>query len=200
MIAGDGATPGAGVTKRQVRVMRMAGGSRAGSRTRRCGARLSAALCCLVLAGSPAAAREIVPFPAGAYAAGTIVIRNSERALYLIGDGRALRYRVAVGKPGKQWLGAAWIKGKYVEPAWSPPDDVRRDKPSLPDVIPGGSPRNPMGPRALLLDRDQYAIHGTNRPKSIGTFASYGCIRMINADIIDLYDRVRVGAKVVVIP
>jgi lipoprotein-anchoring transpeptidase ErfK/SrfK len=159
------------------------------------------AACGLAAAGAPAGAREIVPFESTAYSAGTIVIRNAERALYLVGgDGRAMRYRVAVGKPGKQWFGAAWIKGKYVQPAWSPPEDVRRDKPSLPDVIPGGSPRNPMGPRALLLDRDQYAIHGTNRPKSIGTYASYGCIRMRNEDIIDLYERVRVGGKVIVVP
>lgn len=155
----------------------------------------------LLACAAVAEAREIVPFASDDYRAGTIVIRNAERALYLVGgDGRALRYRVAVGKPGKQWFGAAWIKGKYVQPAWSPPEEVRRDKPNLPDVIPGGSPKNPMGPRALLLDRDQYAIHGTNRPKSIGTYASYGCIRMRNEDIIDLYDRVRVGAKVVVIP
>jgi lipoprotein-anchoring transpeptidase ErfK/SrfK len=153
------------------------------------------------LAGGAADAREIVRFDGAAYRTGTIVISNAERALYLVGgDGRALRYRVAVGKPGKQWTGAAWIKGKYEQPAWSPPDEVKRDNPRLPDVIPGGSPRNPMGPRALLLDRDQYAIHGTNRPKSIGTFASYGCIRMRNEDIIDLYERVRVGVKVVVVP
>ncbi|GLK54998.1 L,D-transpeptidase [Methylopila capsulata] len=157
----------------------------------------------LAVAGPPleARAREIVPFDTDAYSAGTIVVRNAERALYLVGgDGRAMRYRVAVGKPGKQWFGSAWIKGKYVQPAWSPPEEVRRDKPNLPDVIPGGSPRNPMGPRALLLDRDQYAIHGTNRPKSIGTYASYGCIRMRNEDIVDLYERVRVGGKVVVVP
>jgi lipoprotein-anchoring transpeptidase ErfK/SrfK len=153
------------------------------------------------LPGSAASAREIVPFESDDYRAGTILIRNSERALYLVGgDGRAFRYRVAVGRPGKQWFGSAYIKGKYVSPAWSPPAEVRRDKPSLPDVIPGGSPRNPMGPRALLLDRDEIAIHGTNRPKSIGTFASYGCIRMRNEDIVDLYERVRVGGKVVVVP
>lgn len=159
---------------------------------------LAAVLC---VAATVAEAREIVPFDGDAYRSGTIVIRNSERALYLVGgDGRAMRYKVAVGRPGKQWFGAAWIKSKHVQPAWSPPEEVRRDKPSLPDVIPGGSPRNPMGPRALLLDRDEYAIHGTNRPKSIGTYASYGCIRMMNADIVDLYDRVKVGAKVVVVP
>ncbi|GLK66461.1 L,D-transpeptidase [Hansschlegelia plantiphila] len=161
----------------------------------------AAAVLGLALSASPAAAREVVKFDGDAYRPGTILIRNGERALYLVrGDGEAYRYRVAVGKPGKQWLGAAYIKGKYVEPAWSPPAEVKRDKPSLPDVIPGGSPRNPMGPRALLLDRDQYAIHGTNRPKSIGAFASYGCIRMRNADIIDLYERVKVGDKIIVVP
>ncbi|MGA0533753.1 L,D-transpeptidase [Hansschlegelia sp. KR7-227] len=156
----------------------------------------------LVVAGAtPASARDTVPFESASYSAGTILIRNSERALYLVtGNGKAYRYRVAVGRPGKQWFGSAYIKGKYVQPAWSPPDEVRRDKPSLPDVIPGGSPRNPMGPRAILLDRSEIAIHGTNRPKSIGAFASYGCIRMFNKDILDLYERVSVGGKVVVVP
>lgn len=130
---------------------------------------------------------------------GTIVISTSQRRLYLMGwDGPQVSYPVAVGKPGKQWYGWARIDGKHVEPAWSPPAEVRRDNPRLPDVIPGGSPRNPMGKRALTLDRDEIAIHGTNRPGSIGTFASYGCIRMHNRDIIDLYERVRVGTPVLV--
>ncbi|MBM6593784.1 L,D-transpeptidase [Microvirga pudoricolor] len=155
----------------------------------------------LLAAGASVAdaqARERVPFSAGV-SPGTVVIRTAERRLYLVGpDGTALRYRVAVGKPGKQWLGEARIDGKYVQPAWAPPDEVRRDNPRLPDVIPGGSPANPMGVRALTLDRDEYAIHGTNRPGSIGTFASYGCIRMLNEDIVDLYERVGVGTRVVV--
>ena len=135
----------------------------------------------------------------GSLAPGTIVIRTAERQLYLVeGGGTALRYRVAVGRPGKQWLGEARIDGKYVRPAWSPPAEVKRDNPRLPDVIAGGSPGNPMGMRALTLDRDEYAIHGTNRPGSIGTFASYGCIRMLNEDIVDLYERVGVGTRVVV--
>jgi lipoprotein-anchoring transpeptidase ErfK/SrfK len=168
---------------------------------RAAGAAAAALAAILCVSAGAASAREAVPFRSDEYRAGTIVISTRERALYLVrGDGAAYRYRVAVGKPGKQWLGSAYVKGKYVSPAWSPPDDVRRDHPSLPDVIPGGSPRNPMGPRALLLDRDQYAIHGTNRPMSIGTYASYGCIRMRNADILDLYDRVQVGAKVVMTP
>jgi lipoprotein-anchoring transpeptidase ErfK/SrfK len=131
--------------------------------------------------------------------AGTILVRQSERHLYFVrGDGTAIRYPVAVGKPGKQWLGWARVDGKHVEPAWGPPDEVKRDNPRLPDVIPGGSPHNPMGARALTLDRGEYAIHGTNRPGSIGTFASYGCIRMYNQDIKDLFGRVNVGATVVV--
>jgi lipoprotein-anchoring transpeptidase ErfK/SrfK len=145
-----------------------------------------------------AEAREAVQFDPS-YEPGTIVVRNSERRLYLVtGYGSALRYPVAVGRAGKQWSGTAFVAGKYVNPAWSPPDEIKRDKPSLPDVIPGGTKGNPMGTRALVLDRGQYAIHGTNNPKSIGTFASYGCVRMYNADIQDLYDRVGVGAPVVV--
>lgn len=157
------------------------------------------ALAVLAATASQAHARELVGFDT-AVAPGTIVIRTNERHLYLAnGDGTALRYPVAVGKPGKQWLGWARVDGKHVEPAWSPPDDVRRDNPRLPDVIPGGSPRNPMGVRALTLDRGEYAIHGTNRPGSIGTFASYGCIRMLNRDIVDLFGRVEVGTAVVVV-
>ncbi len=150
------------------------------------------------LTSSTALAREIVPFPTG-IAPGTILIRTAERRLYFVrGDGTAMRYPIAVGKPGKQWFGEARVDGKYVKPAWAPPVEVKRDNPRLPDVIPGGAPNNPMGVRALTLDRDEYAIHGTNRPSSIGSFASYGCIRMLNADILDLYDQVAVGTRVVV--
>jgi lipoprotein-anchoring transpeptidase ErfK/SrfK len=159
-----------------------------------------AALSIGILAGSavPVQARETVTFN-GRADPGTIVVKTSERRLYLVlGDGKALRYRVAVGRAGKQWQGEARVNGKYVHPAWSPPDEVRQDNPNLPDVIPGGSPRNPMGPRALTLSGGEYAIHGTNRPESIGTSASYGCIRMYNHDILDLFDRVSVGTQVVV--
>jgi len=157
-----------------------------------------AALAAGAAAGFSASAREVVPFPAGA-APGTVVIRTGERQLYFVrGDGTALRYRVAVGRPGRQWFGEARIDGKYVKPAWAPPAEIRRDNPRLPDVIPGGARNNPMGVRALTLDRDEYAIHGTNRPDSIGTFASYGCIRMRNEDIVDLYEQVSVGTRVTV--
>jgi lipoprotein-anchoring transpeptidase ErfK/SrfK len=146
---------------------------------------------------APASAREVVQF--NGESAGTVVVKTAERRLYyVLGDGRAIRYPVGVGRPGKQWSGRAYINGKHLQPAWSPPAEVKRDKPSLPDVIAGGSPRNPMGAAALTLSGGDYAIHGTNRPGSIGGFVSYGCIRMHNRDIVDLYGRVSVGTPVVV--
>ncbi|MCI4678132.1 L,D-transpeptidase [Rhodoblastus acidophilus] len=137
------------------------------------------------------------------YEAGTIVISMSQRRLYyVLADGRAIQYPVAVAKPGKEWLGAASVAGKYTDPAWSPPASVKHDHPNLPNLIPGGSPRNPMGVAAIVLDRDQIAIHGTTRHMraSVGTRASYGCIRMYNEDVADLYDRVEVGTPVVMQP
>ena len=149
--------------------------------------------------GRPELSRALVPYK-GPERAGTVIVRTNERKLYLVlGDGKAIRYPVGVGKAGKQWQGRAQVEGKHVEPAWAPPDEIKRDNPRLPDVIAGGSPRNPMGPRALTLSGgEQYAIHGTNRPYSVGTFASYGCIRMYNEDILDLFDRVNVGTEVLV--
>jgi lipoprotein-anchoring transpeptidase ErfK/SrfK len=144
-----------------------------------------------------AEARETVRFEG--YRPGTIVVRTSERRLYLVvDDGVALRYPVGVGKAGKAWAGTAFVDGKHLHPAWAPPPAVRRDKPNLPDVIPGGSPANPMGAAALTLTGGEYAIHGTNVPSSIGGYVSYGCIRMYNEDISDLYSRVGVGTRVVV--
>ena len=135
----------------------------------------------------------------GDYAPGTIVVRTNERRLYLVVDpDHAVRYPVGVGKAGKQWAGITRIDGKYRNPAWSPPSDVKRDKPEIPDVIPGGSPRNPMGVAAMTLTGGEYAIHGTNVPGSVGGFVSYGCIRMLNDDISDLYQRVSVGTTVTV--
>jgi lipoprotein-anchoring transpeptidase ErfK/SrfK len=135
----------------------------------------------------------------GDYSPGTIVVKTNERRLYLVVDpDHAMRYPVGVGKAGKQWAGITQIDGKYRNPAWSPPAEVKHDKPSMPDVIPGGSPRNPMGVAAMTLAGGEYAIHGTNMPGSVGGFVSYGCIRMLNEDISDLYERVSVGATVVV--
>jgi len=166
----------------------------------RCLAAASAALSLFVIAApEQAAAREIVALRDGNYSAGTILIRTNERRLYYVmGDGRAVRYPVGVGKAGKSWTGTARIDGKYIKPAWSPPADVKRDHPRLPDLIAGGSPRNPMGAAAMTLSGGQYAIHGTNVPGSVGGFVSYGCFRMYNADVLDLYSRVGVGTSVVV--
>jgi lipoprotein-anchoring transpeptidase ErfK/SrfK len=153
----------------------------------------------IIVAPQIAAAREVVPFNGG-YSAGTVVVVTHQRRLYyVLGNGQALRYPVGVGKAGKQWSGATRIDGKHLNPAWSPPREIRRDKPGLPAVIPGGSPRNPMGVAALTLAGGQYAIHGTNAPGSIGGSVSYGCIRMFNQDITDLYARVSVGTPVVVV-
>ena len=150
------------------------------------------------LTAMPASAREVVAFNGGA-SPGTIVVRTSERKLYLVlGEGRAMRYTVGVGRAGRQWAGRSYVDGKHIRPAWSPPAEIRRDKPNLPSVIPGGSPANPMGAAALTLSGGDYAIHGTNSPSSIGGFVSYGCIRMYNQDIVDLYGRVGVGTPVVV--
>jgi lipoprotein-anchoring transpeptidase ErfK/SrfK len=130
---------------------------------------------------------------------GTIVVRTSERRLYLVtGVNQAIRYPVGVGRAGKQWAGTSFIDRKYIRPDWEPPAVVRHDHPNLPKVIRGGSPANPMGVAAMSLAGGEYAIHGTNQPGSIGHFVSYGCIRMYNEDIKDLYDRVSVGTRVVV--
>ncbi|KRR28712.1 L,D-transpeptidase [Bradyrhizobium retamae] len=160
---------------------------------------LAATLAAGTMMSSQAQARPELVDVSGEYAPGTIVVKTGERRLYLILEsGRAMRYPVGVGKAGKQWLGTTKIDGKYLNPAWSPPSEVRRDKPYMPDVIPGGSPRNPMGVAAMTLAGGEYAIHGTNVPGSVGGFVSYGCIRMLNDDISDLYQRVPVGTTVTV--
>ena len=163
------------------------------------GAGVASAFLFGLFVGPPAQAHEVVPF-ASAGMAGSLVVKTSERRLYLVnGDGTAIRYAVAVGKPGKQWAGSTMIDGKYYHPDWSPPAVVKRDHPNLPNMIRGGTPRNPMGYGAMTLRGGQYAIHGTNRPESIGHFASYGCIRMHNQDIADLFERVNVGTSVHVV-
>ena len=156
-------------------------------------------LAALPLAAAPAQAREVVSFETPGYSAGTIVVRTTERRLYLVlGNGQAIRYPVGVGRAGMQWSGTTTISGKYRRPAWSPPAIVRRENPRLPDVIAGGSPHNPMGVAAMTLAGTEYAIHGTNQPKLIGRFVSHGCIRMFNEDVTDLIGRVSVGTPVVV--
>jgi lipoprotein-anchoring transpeptidase ErfK/SrfK len=166
--------------------------------------RIAAAVAVTIGAGivlsSPAQARpEMVGMHSADYSPGTIVVKTNERRLYLILDGgRAMRYPVGVGRSGKQWAGTTRIDGKYTNPAWSPPSEVKRDKPNMPDVIPGGSPRNPMGVAALVMRNGEYAIHGTNNPGSVGGYVSHGCIRMYNSDITKLYNMVSVGTPVIV--
>jgi lipoprotein-anchoring transpeptidase ErfK/SrfK len=159
----------------------------------------SAGFLLCILASVPShAASELVAFDR-AIARGTIVVRTNERRLYfVVKPGQALRYVVGVGRAGRQWAGTSSISGKHIRPKWAPPAEIKRDKPSLPDVIAGGSPSNPMGAAAMTLAGGDYAIHGTNSPKSIGNFVSYGCIRMYNEDITDLYARVHIGTPVVV--
>ena len=157
-----------------------------------------AALLAAATVSTPASARERVPFALDV-PRGAIVVSASERALYLdLGDGTAIRYRVAVPRADKMWTGWRRIDGLHRAPAWTPPEIVRRDNPHLPDLIPGGHPSNPMGAAALTLDDGINAIHGTTRTMraSIGRAASYGCIRMKDEDVLDLKSRVRVGTPV----
>lgn len=150
------------------------------------------------IAAVDAKARNVVSSPG--VERGTILIKTSKRRLYLgLGNGKAVSYRIGVGRAGRQWTGVRRISAKTIRPAWRPTADIRRDKPNIASVIPGGSPKNPMGAAALLISGSgQYAIHGTNKPDSIGRYVSYGCIRMHNKDVMDLYSRVGIGTRVVV--
>lgn len=157
-------------------------------------AALTAALS-LIIPPQLSRAGETVTFSAKAEP-GTIVVRTNERKLYYVVDGgRAVRYSVGVGRAGKQWFGTTRIAMKALEPAWSPPDEIRGNRPVW--VIPSGSPKNPMGAAALVLADNELAIHGTNNPASVGQFVSWGCIRMHNSDVMDLFARVSVGTPVV---
>jgi len=162
---------------------------------------LAALLVAFVLAAATAQAvqaRGIVGF-SGNYSAGTVVVRTNERSLYyVLGGGKAIRYPVGVGRAGRQWAGTTFVNGKDLRPAWAPPAVVRRDKPNLPLVVPAGAPNNPLGAAVIFLAGREAAIHGTNNPGSIGGAVSYGCIRMFNADLLDLYDRVGFGTTVIV--
>jgi len=111
-------------------------------------------------------------------------------------DGRAIRYKVGVGRAGQQWFGSTKVASKHIKPAWTPPDVIRGNKAAW--VAEPGAPNNPMGAAALVLSDHELAIHGTNDAKSIGGYVSWGCIRMYNRDIMDLYSRVSVGTPVVI--
>ncbi len=142
--------------------------------------------------------RKIVNFN-DKYAPGTIVVNTPERRLYLITEkGKAIRYGIGVGREGFQFSGTYNLTRKAEWPSWTPPAEMRRRQPGLPKFMPGG-PQNPMGARALYIGSTLYRIHGTNANWSIGRDLSSGCIRMLNDDVIDLYNRVKVGTRIVVI-
>ncbi len=150
-------------------------------------------------AGGFASARQVVPFRAG-YKPGTVVISTSQRRLYyVLGGGQAIAYGVGVGRPGFTWSGTKTVTMKREWPDWRPPAQMLRRRPDLPRYMPGGL-GNPLGARALYLGGSLYRIHGSNEPETIGYAVSSGCIRMTNADVIDLYNRVHVGTKVIVQP
>lgn len=132
-------------------------------------------------------------------APGTIVIETQRRALFLVQDnGKAIRYAVGVGREGFGWSGTEYISAKREWPDWRPPADMLARRPDLPVHMPGG-PDNPLGARALYLGDTLYRIHGSNEPETVGQQSSSGCFRMRNEDVIDLYRRVKVGTKVVVL-
>jgi lipoprotein-anchoring transpeptidase ErfK/SrfK len=141
--------------------------------------------------------REIVAFQG--YAPGTIVVSTSERRLYyVLGGGQAVRYGIGVGRPGFEWAGTKTVARKAEWPEWTPPPEMLKRRPDLPRHMVGGL-ENPLGARAMYLGGSLFRIHGSNEPDSIGQATSSGCIRMTNDDVIDLYERVRVGTKVVVL-
>lgn len=135
----------------------------------------------------------------GPYAPGTIVVNTAERRLYLIqADGTALKYGIGVGRDGFRWSGVKTITRKAEWPGWTPPPQMLKRRPDLPRYMPGGID-NPLGARAMYLGSSLYRIHGSNEPETIGQAVSSGCFRMTNDDVTDLYSRVNVGTKVVVL-
>jgi lipoprotein-anchoring transpeptidase ErfK/SrfK len=148
-------------------------------------------------AQATAVKRETVSYD-GKYAPGTIVVSTSERRMYyVLGNGQAIRYGIGVGRPGFEWGGSQTITMKREWPDWRPPSQMLKRRPDLPRYMPGG-PDNPLGARAMYLGSTLYRIHGSNEPETIGQAVSSGCIRMLNDDVVDLYERVRVGTRVIV--
>jgi lipoprotein-anchoring transpeptidase ErfK/SrfK len=146
----------------------------------------------------PAALQRQMVFFRTTEAPGTIIVHTSERFLYVVqGNNRALRYGIGVGRDGFQWKGLLKITRKSEWPDWTPPPEMIERQPYLPRFMAGG-PGNPMGARALYLGTTVYRIHGTNQPRTIGQAISSGCFRLANNEIIDLYERIPVGTKVIV--
>ena len=146
----------------------------------------------------PVYLRQVVPYPTNERS-GTIVVDSRAHFLYFVlGDGRALRYGIGVARDGFGWSGTHRVSRKAEWPGWTPPAEMRKRQPGLPAHMEGG-PNNPLGARALYLGSTLYRIHGTNEPWTIGQNVSSGCIRMVNEDVIDLYSRVQLNTKVVVL-
>ena len=147
---------------------------------------------------NPKYEKQVVDYR-GTESPGTIIVDTPNKFLFLVqGDGKALRYGIGVGRPGFTWSGVKTISAKKEWPDWTPPPEMLARRPDLPRHMEGG-PQNPLGARAMYLGSSLYRIHGSNEPWTIGTNVSSGCIRMRNEDVIDLYGRVNVGARVVVI-
>lgn len=148
-------------------------------------------------AGGSAIKKEVVSYSTN-HKPGTIVIETGERRLYLVlEDGKAMKYGIGVGRDGFTWSGTHRITRKAEWPGWTPPPAMRKRVPDLPAYMPGG-PDNPLGARALYIGSTLYRVHGTSEPWSIGQAVSSGCIRLTNDDVTDLYERVKVGALIVV--
>ena len=178
-----------------------------------CAAGVGLAVLAIAAAAADAAAGGLVPRSLGpttsavvtiekSYAAGTIVIVSGNRTLdFVISGNRAIRYKIGVGRDGFRWSGTVKVGRKAEWPDWRPPAEMKARAPGLPDLVPAG-PLNPLGARGIYLYRDNtdtlYRIHGTNEQSTVGGFASSGCFRMSNADVIDLYERVKVGSTVIV--
>jgi lipoprotein-anchoring transpeptidase ErfK/SrfK len=143
--------------------------------------------------------RQVVDYRT-AEAAGTVIIDTPNTYLYyVLGNGKAIRYGIGVGREGFTWSGVQTVTRKAEWPDWTPPAEMLQRQPYLPRFMAGG-PQNPLGARAMYLGDTIYRIHGTNQPQTIGSRVSSGCIRMVNEDVIDLYGRVGVGTKVIVRP
>ncbi|MGH6736099.1 MAG: L,D-transpeptidase [Methyloceanibacter sp.] len=144
------------------------------------------------------AGRQLVSFPPG-YQPGTILVQLSQRRLYFVlPQQRAISYPIGAPTGDARWSGESYVSEKRINPDWRPTAEMRRENPTLPAFVPGGHPRNPLGVRAMYLGQTTYRIHGTDAPWTVGQDVSHGCIRMFNEDVADLYQRVPIGTRVVV--
>ena len=147
----------------------------------------------------PVSGRHLVAFPPG-YQPGTILVQFSQRRLYLVlPQQRAISYPIGAPMGDARWSGDTYVSEKRVNPSWTPTPEMRAENPDLPAYVPGGHPRNPLGVRAMYLGKSLYRIHGTDAPWTVGQEVSHGCIRMFNQDVADLYQRVPIGTRVVVV-